>query len=186
MTGLTSRAEGLAAKRLNMLKELLPALTRVVILDPPRKQRTIPDYERAAQTKGIDLTPLRVRNREEFPSVLTKIQTIRPHALITLRNVLTFGYAREIAQFCGMNRIPLFGDDRFFTESGGLISFGVNYRGSWQRAAVFVDKILKGADPSTLPIEPPQLELVINLKTAEKIGVTIPPEILLEASEVIK
>jgi ABC-type uncharacterized transport system substrate-binding protein len=70
--------------------------------------------------------------------------------------------------------------------SGGLSSYGIDYTASWRRAAVFVDKILKGANPATLPVEPPQLELVINLKTAEKIGVTIPPEILLEANEVIK
>jgi putative ABC transport system substrate-binding protein len=69
---------------------------------------------------------------------------------------------------------------------GGLIPYGVNQPANWQRAAVFIDKILKGANPATLPVEPPQIELVINLKTAEKIGVTIPPEILLEANEVIK
>jgi len=77
-------------------------------------------------------------------------------------------------------------DDRRFPEAGPLFSYGVNYPANWRRTAVFVDKILKGANPATLPVEPPQLELVINLKTAKAIGVTIPPEILLEANEVIK
>jgi ABC-type uncharacterized transport system substrate-binding protein len=77
-------------------------------------------------------------------------------------------------------------NQRVFVEAGGLISYGVNYPANWRRAAALVDKILKGANPATLPVEPPQLELVINRKAAEKIGVTIPPEILLEANEVIK
>ena len=186
VTGLSSYAEGLEAKRMEMIKETLPAISRVVILDPPRKHRTIPDYQRAAQALGIGLEPIRVRNRKEFPSVFTKIEMMRPDALITIRNTVTRSYARQIAQFSIENRIPLFGDDSQFVVSGALMSYGVNYLANWRRAATYVDKILKGANPATLPIEPPQFELVINLKTASKIGVKIPPEILLEANEVIK
>ena len=186
VTGLSSYAEGLVAKRMEMFKETFPAISRVVILDPPRRQRNIPAYQRAAQALGIGLEPIRVRNRKEFQSVFTKIVKMGPDALITIRNTLTFGYARKIAQFALENQFPLFGDDSRFVESGALMSYGVNYRANWRRAAVYVDKILKGANPATLPVEPPQLELVINLKTARKIGVTIPPEILLEANEVIK
>ncbi len=186
VTGLSSHAEGLEAKRIEILKESFPGISRVMILDPPRASRTIPEYQRAAQALGIGLEPIRVRNREEFSSVFAKIEKMHPDALITIRNTLTYRYAQQIARFAVENRIPLFADDRYFVESGALMSFGVNYRANWRRAAVFVDKILKGANPATLPVEPPELELVINLKTAEKIGVTIPPEILLEANEVIK
>jgi len=99
---------------------------------------------------------------------------------------LTLRYAGQIADFASKNRLPLLADDSRFVKAGALMSLGINYPANWRRAAVFVDKILKRADPATLPVEPAQLELVINLKTAERIGVTIPPEILLEVSEVIK
>lgn len=125
-------------------------------------------------------------NPEDFDVALAKIIAIRPNALITVQNTLTHRYASQIAQFALKNRFLFMADDRYFPDAGALLSYGVNYRANFHRAAVFVDKILKGANPATLPVEPPQLELVINLKTAERIGVTIPPEILLEANEVIK
>lgn len=107
-------------------------------------------------------------------------------ALIIERNSLTRRHPGEIGDFALKNRLATMNNNRLFVKFGGLMSYGVNYPANWRRAATYIDKILKGADPATLPVEPPQLELVINLKTARKIGVKIPPEILLEANEVIK
>ena len=111
---------------------------------------------------------------------------VHPDALITLAPGLT-SRAKQIAAFAIENRLPSMYEARRFVEAGGLMSFGVDWPASWRRAAVYVDKILKGAEPALLPVEPPpRFELVINVKTAREIGVTIPPGILLEANEIIK
>ena len=112
VTGLSSHVEGLEGKRMEILKESFPGISRVMILDPPRRKRTIPDYQRAAQALGMGLQPIPIRNREGFPSVFTKIEKMHPDALITIRNTLTYRYAQQIARFAVENRIPLFADDR--------------------------------------------------------------------------
>ncbi len=186
ITGLSSYVKGLVGKQMELLKEALPRVDRVAILKPLRRRRSIPDYQRAAQALGIELRPVDVPSRKDFDNAFTEITTMRPDVLISLRSTLTLGYARQIAQFALKNRIPLFADEEYFVESGGLMSYGVDFLGNWRRAAIYVDKILKGANPAFLPIEPPNLKFVLNLKTARKIGVTIPPEILLEANEIIR
>jgi putative ABC transport system substrate-binding protein len=119
-------------------------------------------------------------------SGLARIKAFRPDAFITVRELVTVHNAQRIADYALKNNLPSMFEAAEFVRAGGLISYGINHAANWPRAVVFVDRILKGANPATLPVEPPQLELVINLKTAEKIGVKIPPEILLEANEVIK
>ena len=123
---------------------------------------------------------------EELDIALSRIAAIHPNGLITIPGARTNSKMRKIAQFALKNRLPSLYPRKRFVTDGGLMSYDVNRLVMQRRAAVYVDKILKGANPATLPVEPPQLELVINLKTAQKLGVKIPPEILLEANEVIK
>ena len=127
-----------------------------------------------------------VSRREQFEGAFAKITAMRPDALITLRQYLTIGYGKRIANFALRERLPSMFERRDFAQAGGLLSYGPNDSASWRRAAAFVDKILKGANPANLPVEAPQFELVINLGTAKKLGITIAPELLLEADEVIK
>jgi ABC-type uncharacterized transport system substrate-binding protein len=187
VTGLAGFAEGLNQKQMELLKETSSSVRRAVVLIPhKRRQSTGEAYREAAGALGIAVQTVDFYNPQNYDEALAKIVAMGPDALITVQNTLTLRYAGQIAEFALKNRFLFMADDRRFPEAGALMSFGVNYLANWRRAAVFVDKILKGADPGTLPIEPPALKLVINLKTANKIGVTIPPEILLEANEVIK
>ncbi len=134
----------------------------------------------------MELEVVDIRRGSDFEQAFANIIKMGPDALIIERNVVTLRNRGQIGDFILENRLPTMGSHRIFVEIGGLISYGVNYPANWRRAAVYIDKILKGANPATLPVEPPQLELVINLMTARKIGVKIPPEILLEANEIIK
>jgi len=127
-----------------------------------------------------------VNRPEEFEGAFVKITAMRPDALITLRDFLTMRHGKQIVDFALKERLPSMFNSRESAHAGGLLSYGPNLRASWRRAAAFVDKILKSANPANLPVEAPQFELVINLGTAKKLGITIAPELLLEADEVIK
>jgi len=187
VTGLAGAIDGLDKKFIELLKETMSSATRVVVLIPhERRKSTLDAYKEVAGALGIDVQSVEFYRPEEFDNALAKINALRPDALLIVQNTLTLRYAGQIADFASKNRLPLLADDSRFVKAGALMSLGINYPANWRRAAVFVDKILKRADSATLPVEPAQLELVINLKTAERIGITIPPEILLEASEVIK
>jgi putative ABC transport system substrate-binding protein len=188
VTGMAGVAKGIMRKRLELLKEVFPRVSRVVVLVPDPTQRThrIEQYIEAGKKLGVEIEPVGVSKREEFEKAFAIVAAKRPDALIVIRNTLTLNYAEQIAEFALRQRLPSMNEQGHFAVAGGLMSYSEDLPGNWRRTAVFVDKILKGSNPATLPVEPPQLELVINLKTAERIGVTIPPEILLEASEVIK
>lgn len=186
VTGLSSYMRGLNQRRLELFKETVPSISRVALINPRKRKGTRRRYEETAKSLGINLQVFQTFSPEELERAFAKITTFRPDALITVRAHLTHRFAKEIAEFAVTQRIPSMYHSASFVRAGGLMSYGMNYRWMWRRAAAYVDKILKGANPATLPVEPPQLELVINLKTARKIGVKIPPEILLEANEVIK
>lgn len=186
VTGSSSSASGSDAKRLELLKESLPSLARVVVLNPLSRSRIPEGYPRAAKEFGIDFHIVDLRSVTELESALARVKALRPEAFITIRELITVDQAERIATFGLRERVPSMYESAEFVRAGGLMSYGVNRASQWLRAAVFVDKILKGANPATLPVEPPQLEMVINLRTAKQLGVTIPPEILLEANEVIK
>ncbi|MBI4523627.1 MAG: ABC transporter substrate-binding protein [Deltaproteobacteria bacterium] len=186
VTGLSSAAKGLGGKRLELLKEALPFVSRVALLNPRTRSRVSEDYPRVAMVLGLDFQTVDVDGSGGFDRVFAKITALRPDALITVRELSTIRHARQIADFALKKRLPSVYESEEFVRAGGLMSYGVNYMAQWRRAAVYVDKVLKGAKPATLPVEPPRFELVINLKTAKKLGVTIAPEILLEADEVIK
>ena len=123
---------------------------------------------------------------EELNQAFGKIAMQRPDALITVRSAFSIRHAKEIAAFTIKHRLPSIFESREFVEDGGLMSFGVDYRASWRRSAYYVDKILKRANPASMPVEPPQFEFVINLRTADKMPWSIPPQLLLEANEVIR
>jgi putative ABC transport system substrate-binding protein len=186
VTGLSTGSKGLAGKRLELLKEILPSAGRVAFLNPHLRSAEAHDYKRAAELLDLNLDVLDVRRDDDILPALAELTADRPDALVIGHHFLTHRNAIQIGGFLLKNRIPAISSHKRYVRLGGLVSYGMNHRAHWRRAAVFVDKILKGADPATLPIEPPRLEIVLNLKTAEKIGVTIPPEILLEAGTVIK
>jgi putative ABC transport system substrate-binding protein len=186
VTGLYTGSKGLAGKRLELLKEILPSLRQVAFLNPHFRSAEANDYKHAARLLDLNLDILDVRRDDDILPALAELTAARLDALVIGHHFLTHRNAIQIGGFLLKNRIPAISSHKRYVRLGGLASYGVNLPAHWRRAAVFVDKILKGANPATLPLEPPQLEFVINLRTAEKIGVTIPPEILLEANKIIK
>ncbi len=192
VTGLSSAFKGLHSKRMELFIETFPSVSRVAVLFRRRKgaprsgKAKMREFRQVAKAQDVDILPILIRSSDELQKGFYNIRAVNPDALITLLPGLT-PYAKQIAAFANENRLPSMYESSLFVKQGGLLSFGVDFPASWRRAAVYVDKILKGADPATIPVEqPPQLELVINLKTAQKLGVKIPPEILLEADEIIK
>lgn len=185
-TGIAIGAPGLGSKKMELLKEALPSVRSVVFMNPHNQPAYLTEYMDTARALRIKFEVVNVRSGGDIDEFFARIATFRPDAVVTERVSLTLRNAGKIGELALKSRIPIMSNQRVFVEMGALMSYGVNYAANWRRAAVFVDKILKGANPATLPVEPPQLEFVINLTTAEKIGVTIPPEILLEANEVIK
>ena len=187
VTGLSMGTKGLGSKRMELLKEVLPSVSRVVFINPHRQAPTyLGEYKHAARKLGMELEVMNVRSHGDLEQAFATITTMGSDALIIERNSLTRRHPGQIGDFALKNRLPTMNNHRLFVKFGGLMSYGVNYPANWRRAAVYVDKILKGANPATLPVESPQLEFVINLKTAQKLGVKIPPEILLEANEIIQ
>ena len=190
ITGFTTLSPDLDGKRLELLKEILPNVTRVAFIWDSANSAEIIRFkrvQRAAQALAINLQSLGVRNRTELASAFEAAIRERPGALmVTNPTVLTYG--RQIADFAARNRLPLIYDTREHMEkAGGLMAYGPNFADLLRRAAMYVDKILKGAKPSDLPVEQPtKFELAINLKTAKQIGLTIPPNVLARADKVIK
>lgn len=185
-TGLSLGYKGLGTKRMELLKEILPSVKSVVFLKSDDRAVYLEEYREAARALDVEFEVVDVRKDGDFERAFAKVATKLPDAMIVERNSLTRRHTGEIGEFALKHRVATMNGHRVFVEKGGLISYGVDYTANWRRAAVFIDKILKGADPAKLPVEPPRLELVVNLKTAEQIGIEIRPGILLEAKEVIK
>jgi putative tryptophan/tyrosine transport system substrate-binding protein len=187
VTGLSSDNAGVSGKRLELLKETLPFITRVALLNPEhRRPDRIGEYNRVAAKLGISIHSFAVETSRDLEPAFVKIAMMHPDALVTVRHNLTVNHSEAIAEFAISHRLPSMHGAEEFVRAGGLMSYGLDYTASWKRAAVFVDKILKGANPGTLPVEPSPLKFAVNLNTAKRIGVAIPPEILLEANEVIR
>jgi len=186
VTGLSGPIEGMRGKQMEILKDAIPWATRVAVLDSHDRKGFLEEFQRAAKALRVELTSVDVNRSEQFEGAFAKITAMRPDALITLRQSLTIGRRKQIANFALREKLPSMFERRDFVQAGGLLSYGFNDRAAWRRAAAFVDKILKGANPANLPVEAPPFELVINLATAKKLGITIAPELLLEADEVIK
>ena len=190
ITGLTTFSPDLDGKRLELVKQILPKVTRVAyIWDPANSGARIrfKEVQGAAQALAITLQSLEARNPKELESAFESAIRERPGALM-VPNPTVLAYGRQVADFATQNRLPVIYDTREYAEKdGGVLSYGPNYAELLRRAATYVDKILKGAKPADLPVEQPtNFELVINLKTAKQIGLTIPPNVLARADKVIR
>jgi putative ABC transport system substrate-binding protein len=185
LTGVSDMAAELSAKRLELLKEAVPTLSRVAVLwnaaDPGMVLR-FRELEAAAKVLGVTLHSLEVRSPDEFERAFTAIAREGPDALFVVAEVLTLTHRCRILDFAAKNRLPTMSEFGVFARDGGLMAYGPQLTDTFQRGAYHVDRILKGAKPADLPVEQPMnFELVINLKTSEALGLTIPPHLLVLA-----
>jgi ABC-type uncharacterized transport system substrate-binding protein len=190
ITGTGGIASELVGKQLELLKEAIPRLSRVAVLWNPANQGAPLQWkgtQSAARRLGVTLQSHEVRDPNDFPRALSAITRRRPDALITFATPLTTAYRPIIVEFATKQRLPTMFTVKADVEAGGLMSYSANLPDSFRRAARYVDRILKGARPGDLPIEQPtRFELVINLKTAKALGLTIPQTLLLQADQVIE
>ncbi len=190
ITGLSTLSPELSGKRLELLKEVVPKLSRVAVLwDPttPGLAVSFKETEVAAQSLRVQLQSLEVTKPEDFDRAFQAITKGRAGALVNLGGPLTNRNRGKIVVFAAKSRLPAIYHRREFVEEGGLMTYDTSQSDRDRRAAIFVDKILKGAKPADLPVEQPmKFELIINLKTAKQIGLTIPPNVLVRADKVIK
>ena len=189
MTGITFMALELSAKRVEILKELVPQATRMALLSNPEHAGELAEYrvtEEAARRVGAGMVRHLARTPTELARVMDEIRASRPDAMLVFPDSLTLVRRQEIAEFAARERIPaMFGWDEF-TEVGGLMSYGPGVFESFKGMATFVDKILKGADASRLPIEQAsRISLRINMGTARRMGLTVPQALLVRADRVI-
>ena len=190
LTGVSSAYDELIGKRLELLQEVVPGLSRVGVLYNPLFPGTVlavRETQAVAQALGMTLQLVGVHDPGALPHAFTALQHARAEALMVLADPLLLRFAGAIARLAIGSRLPTIFEERSPVESGGLMVYGVNWVEVVRHAATYVDKILKGAKPADLPVERPmKYELVINLKTAKALGLTIPPSLLLLANEVIQ
>jgi putative ABC transport system substrate-binding protein len=190
LTGVTRFTRELSGKRLELLKEMVPKVSRVGVLEAAsaRPNPYFKDYEPAARALKIQLESLELRGpNPELEGAFREMAKKRVGALITARNPLLIINRKQIAGLAIKNRLPLMSEGSDFAESGALASYASDDVANFKRAAVYVDKILKGVKPADLPVEQPtKFEFIVNLKTAKEIGVTIPPNVLVRADKVIR
>jgi putative ABC transport system substrate-binding protein len=190
ITGLTHLAPELGGKRLELLKEILPRLTRVAVLTDPGTGGHGPqmkELEAAAPTVGLQLRPAEVRAASELEAAFSAMTRDQVGAFVALQVPTLDRLRQRIVDLAAKHRLPAMYPNNEYVESGGLMSYSADILALFRRAATYVDKILKGAKPADLPIEQPtKFELVINLKTAKQIGLIIPPNVLARADRVIK
>jgi len=190
ITGTGWSAEGLTGKRLELLKEAIPRLSRAAVLWNPANQgapRQWQEMQSAARKLRVMLQSLEVKDPNDVPKAFAAMTQKRPDALVTIASPITTAYRPIIIEFATKQRIPTMFATKADVEAGGFVSYAPSLTDSFRRAARYVDKVLKGANPSDLPIEDPtKFELVINLKTAKALGLTIPLTLLLRADQVIE
>jgi putative ABC transport system substrate-binding protein len=191
LTGVSLLARELSGKRLELLKEIVPTLSRVGLLtlkDSINAANVLKQYDEAARALKVELRNFEMHSANpELPPVFDAAQKARVGALLPIRNGTINRLVPRIAELAIKHRLPTMFERIGAVESGGLASYTADELESYRRAAVYVDKILKGTKPADLPVEQPtKFELVINLKTAKQIGVTIAPEVLARASRIIK
>jgi len=187
ITGLGVPTAEIAGKRLQLLREVAPTVARIAVLSDPSQPADLRGTEAAAQALGVQLQVWKVGSGGELDGVFTAIARERAAGIIILGSTTLFANRVRIAQLAVRHRLPTSAWARELTEAGCLMSYGANLHDVARRAAYFVDKILKGAKPGDLPVEQPtKFDLVINLKTAKALGLTIPPSLLGRADEVIQ
>jgi len=188
ITGLTILSPELSGKRLELLKETFPRLSHVaVLLDPRQPPLSFKETQTAGKALGVKLQFLEVRDAADVESVFSAMSRARADAFITLPHPFLQVHQRQILELAAKRRLPAMYQAADWVERGGLMSYGPDHLDNYRRAAVFVDKILKGTKPADLPVEQPtKFEFIINLKTAKQIGLTIPPNVLARADKVIR
>ena len=188
VTGLSSLNSELSGKRLELLKDTLPGLSRVAIMrEAVGDANPLRTIESAAQALSLKLLVFQVRDGEEIASAFSAMTTSKADGIEVLPGSTFVSRMRNVVELAQSSRLPGIFPDARFVRNGGLISYGANVVGLYRRAAVYVDKILKGARPSDLPVEQPTtFELVVNLKTAKALGVKVTPSVLMRASQVIQ
>jgi len=189
-TGNSLMAPELSAKRLEILRTLAPGISRFAILwdsSNPGMVERVRETEIAADRSHVLLHAVGPRNLDELEAAFAELLNRRPDALLVTTEPFTRQHLARILDFANRNKIPAMFEDSSYVEAGGLMSYGPNYAEVFRTAAVFVDKILKGAKPADLPIEQPtKFQLVINLKTAKALAIEIPPTLLAMADRVIE
>ena len=190
ITGLASLAPEIGGKQLELLKEIVPRLSRVAVLGTstqPGNAQSLREAEVAAQALAVKLQYLDVLSPKDIEPVFRTASNGRAEAVLVLRASVFFSHRKQIVDLAAKRQLPAMYYTTEYVEEGGLMTYGVSITDLFRRAATYVDKILKGAKPAELPIEQPtKFELVINLKTAKRIGLTISPNVLARADRVIK
>jgi putative ABC transport system substrate-binding protein len=191
ITGLTNIAPQLGGKRLELLKEAVPKVARVAVLYEPASRPSSLEVKEvlpvAARALRLTIQPLEVRSADDFERVFAALRKQRPDGFYVTTGGLMMANQKRIADLALKSRIPSMYQSREFVDAGGLMSYGADIADSYRRVAYFVDRILKGAKPTDLPVEQPtKFEFIINLKTAQQIGLTIPPELLARSNKLIK
>jgi ABC-type uncharacterized transport system substrate-binding protein len=191
VTGLTNVSADLSGKRLELLREVVPGLSRVAFLWNPDARGTVLDYKEsqaAAISLHLELQSVEVSSAADLDHAFSTVTSQRPQAVIVPPgNPVMFSKRAEIASFAQRSRLPSMYGLKEYVDAGGLMSYGPNLPAMYRRAAIYVDKILKGAAPGDLPVErPAQFELVINLKTAKALGLTMPRSLLERADKLIQ
>jgi len=190
LTGLSIMVPALSGKRLELLTEAVPGLARVALLldvGPPHWHAQLHDHEAAPRGLGVQLLALEVRGPDEFAGAFQAATQGHAQALLMVQSPLFKTHMARLAELALASRLPTMSGEVGYAQAGGLMNYGSHIPDSWYRAATYVDKILKGAKPADLPVEQPtKFEFVINLKTAQALGITIPPHLLVLADEVIQ
>src|SRR5215510_6970934 len=190
ITGVSAAPAGVQGKTVQVLTEAIPGLSRVALLwtsANPVHTLMVREAQEAAQGLGLQTQLLDVREASALDGAFAAMVQARAEALVVLNDQLFLTHRTRLVELAGAYRLPTIYGNREYVEAGGLMAHGMNFRKNFRRAAVYVDKILKGANPADLPIEQPmKFELVLNLKTAKALGITVPPSLLLLADEVIQ
>jgi putative ABC transport system substrate-binding protein len=189
ITGVSILSPDLGGKRLEILTEVVPRITQVAFLWSPSASTAVAlkATQTTADALGVQLHSLEVRSPNDFSSVSETVTRKRAQAILTNPSPVLTTIRARVVEFAAKNRLPAMYANSQFVDAGGLMSYAHSAAGTYRRAAVYVDKILKGAKPAELPVElPTTLELLINLKTAKQIGLTIPPNVLARADKVIR
>jgi len=190
VTGLSNFAQELSGKRLEILKETFPKMTRVAVLWSPQEREAAVGFKQtqeAAQGFSLQLQSVELARAEDIEKVFAEIPKRRPDALVAILHPLVTLHSKRVVEMALKHRLPGMYPTRQFAEEGGLMAYGPLIGDLYRRAATYVDKILKGAKAEELPVEAPtKFELAINLKTAKQLGVTIPQSVLFRADKVIK
>jgi ABC-type uncharacterized transport system substrate-binding protein len=187
ITGTSTFANGLVAKQLELLREVIPTLARVAVLKNPANMNPAAELDEAARALKVRLQVVDTRGPSDFEAAFSAMARQGAQGLLVMPDAMLVQHRSKLANLARQTRLPTVSQSRGHPEAGGLMAYGADRRDLYRRAATYVDKILKGAKPADLPVEQPtKFELVINLQTAKALGLTIPQSLLLRADQIIE